>query len=144
MLHIIVCLILQHSIQWPSRLCFSSVGSETGAKRHFFTIGSGMGQWMVIKWSCLKRNDRVILKFAFGVHSYAFLCWFRINFPKLTNFGNCGKTLDGVRAMIFFLQSRFFDARIAFSDPKRSILDAESTQFWKRSVKSGRPSGTEL
>ena len=35
MLHRIIPFILPHPIQWDQSLCYSSVGSEPGAKRHF-------------------------------------------------------------------------------------------------------------
>ena len=85
---------------------------------------------MVIEGSGLKRNDRVILKFAFDVHSYAFRLVLK-EFAKIDQFRKLVKTLDGVRALIF-CEFRFFDARIVFSDPKYTILVGESKQFRKK------------
>ena len=75
----------------------------------------------MIEGSGLQRNDRVILKIAFDVYSYASL-WILKKFAQIDQFWKIAKTLDWVRVLIL-REFRFFDVRFVFSDPKFSILD---------------------
>ena len=106
-------------------------------KTTFFTIGSGMSEWKVIEGSGLKRNDRVILKFAFDIHFYAFRCWYWRNLLKLTNFGNWQKLWTGCAP--WFFEKFAFSMLASYSATQNAVYWMVRARNFEKSVKTGQP-----
>ena len=101
MLHIIIPFILPNSFQWAQSAMVQLRWIWARRKRTFFTIVSGMSEWKVVEASGLKRNDRDIFKFAFDVLFLLFV----VDVEEICQndqFWKLVKTLDGMRALIFF------------------------------------------